>query len=130
MTMDFYFRFDLCTRAKCALLFFAPTLKQLVLTLVCLQTVAVATFGNTLVAVALVFLLALAIIRIYKIDPEPVLLLLLHLTLSAFMMSDCTSTMAVVTTGFAAIHILGGVEISKDRVIIVALTLVFTTFLR
>ncbi|KAK3751183.1 hypothetical protein RRG08_023941 [Elysia crispata] len=128
--MNFDLLLELRTRLVCALRFFSLTLRQLVLTLVCLQAVAFATFGNTLVGVALVFILALAVIRVYEIDPEPVLLLLLHLILSVFMLSDPTSTMAVVITGFTAVHIHGGLEFSKERILIVALSLISTTFLR
>lgn len=127
--MNLDLRFELRTRMSRTLRFFSPTLRQLVVTLVCLQAVALATFCNTLVGAALVSLLVLAIVRIYEIDPEPVLLLLLHVTLSAFMLSDFTSTLAVFVIGLASFHTFGSVDFPRDRIVVVTLCLISTTFL-
>ncbi|GFN88110.1 hypothetical protein PoB_001461600 [Plakobranchus ocellatus] len=130
--MNFNVRPNLTLRLTSALQQFSPTLKQLVLTLVCLQAVAISAFLNTLVSVALVTLLTVGIVRYYQIDPEPVLLLLLHVLLSAFMLGDPTSTLALVVTGVAAVHILGDVEYPREKILVVALslgsTLLFRTF--
>lgn len=101
---------------------FAPGVKKFALCLLCLQTVAVTLMVNPIVAFALVVALAAILIKVYKIDPEPILLLLMHVVVSVSMLYDPTTTFALVIVAASAIVTFGDYDLPTERVVVFVLS--------
>ncbi|CAL1537886.1 unnamed protein product [Lymnaea stagnalis] len=101
---------------------FAPGVKKFALCLLCLQTVAVTLMVNPTVAFALVVAFAAILIKVYKIDPEPILLLLMHVIVSVSMLYDPTTTFALVIVAASAIATFGDYDLPTERVVVFVLS--------
>ncbi|CAG5129732.1 unnamed protein product [Candidula unifasciata] len=107
---------------------FAPGVKKFVLCLLCLKVIAIALMINVAVAFALAVAMAASLIKIYQINPEPVLLLFMHTIISGSMLYDPITTFAIITALLSAIATFRDYELPKERVAVFVLSIVTTAF--
>ncbi|KAH9523317.1 hypothetical protein Btru_066375 [Bulinus truncatus] len=101
---------------------FTPGAKKFALCLLCLQVIAVALMVNPLMAFSLSVAVAAILIKFYKIDPEPIFLLLLHGIVSVSMLCDPITTFAFIIVMVAAISTFGDYDLPTERVVIFILS--------
>ncbi|XP_059153328.1 uncharacterized protein LOC131939122 [Physella acuta] len=97
---------------------FAPGVKKFALCLTCLLMIGVALVFNTTIAFAVVVSLSAILIKIYKIDPEPILLLLMHVIITASMLYDPTTTFAFIVVVVAAVVTFADCDLPAERVVV------------
>ncbi|XP_035828810.1 uncharacterized protein LOC101851376 isoform X2 [Aplysia californica] len=108
---------------------YAPGLRKFLLVILCLQSVAASLMVNSVVAISLLLTFTAFLVRIYRVDPEPVLLLMLHTVISGCMLYDVTSTLCVIVAGMTSLICLGGYEVHGERVAVLVISTLITAIL-
>ncbi|BFZ14699.1 hypothetical protein BsWGS_17738 [Bradybaena similaris] len=107
---------------------FAPGVKKFILCLLCLKAIAIALVINVAVAFALAVAMSACLIKIYQIDPEPVILLFMHTIVSGSMLYDPITTFAIITVMLSATAIFRDYELPKERVAVFVMSIITTAF--
>uniref|UniRef100_A0A0B7B6M2 Smr domain-containing protein n=1 Tax=Arion vulgaris TaxID=1028688 RepID=A0A0B7B6M2_9EUPU len=107
---------------------FAPGVKKFIICLTCLFAIAVALIVNVVVAFALVVAMSACLIKLYQINPEPIILLLMHFIISGSMLHDPITTFALITVVVSTVATFRDYEIPKERVAVFVTSIATTSF--